>query len=488
MPALHTRSAGFGLLLALVALTAPLPGCAPAEPTPPPSVLLIVADTLRADHLGCYGYGRNTSPNLDALAERGVIFDDVVSQSSWTLPSMISLMTGRYVFASLPTMPPARATLAEVLRGAGYQTAAFVGNDVVGREEGFPRGFDHFVVGAELLEGLDAADDLLHSDSGGILVERVLGWAADNLQSPYFLYVHFIDPHLPYITPPGYTDFDDDLDPIPPAVREQYARSVAARPTLEPGLKKELAKIRRAHRAYDGEVAYMDARIGELLAGLDELGAMGDTLVAFTADHGEVIYERLDGLPDEADQARSQTSLTALYRNGHGEQLFDELIRVPLIVSGPGLLAGRRVEDTVASIDLLPTLLHLTDVTDRGERDGRNLAALLRDAEATAPPRQVLYSFCEQMTAAINPRRRLKYVRHNTAPGVPAGTHWMFDLGADPLELHDLMPAGRPQHLQAAEFLAQRLAERERKAVGDLAGAGYLEATQAKMRAMGYIK
>ena len=336
MPALHTRSAGFGLLLALVALTAPLPGCAPAEPTPPPSVLLIVADTLRADHLGCYGYGRNTSPNLDALAERGVIFDDVVSQSSWTLPSMISLMTGRYVFASLPTLPPARATLAEVLRGAGYQTAAFVGNDVVGREEGFPRGFDHFVVGAELLEGLDAADDLLHSDSGGILVERVLGWAADNLQSPYFLYVHFIDPHLPYITPPGYTDFDDDLDPIPPAVREQYARSVAARPTLEPGLKKELAKIRRAHRAYDGEVAYMDARIGELLAGLDELGAMGDTLVAFTADHGEVIYERLDGLPDEADQARSQTSLTALYRNGHGEQLFDELIRVPLIVSGPG--------------------------------------------------------------------------------------------------------------------------------------------------------
>lgn len=456
---------------------------------PRSSVLLIVVDTLRADHLGCYGYARDTSPHIDSLAARGVRFEHTISQSSWTLPSMISLMMGRYVLGLTPLLPGDSECMAELFSARGYQTAAFVANGVVSGPAGFTRGFDVFRSEDELdLTDPENIEGSIFS-LGEMLNERVLGWAADHAEAPFFLYVHYMDPHRPYMALEESPPFVEGYDPIDELRNERYGQFLAERPDLGPDAEAQLQIIRDTIRRYDADVSYVDARIGELFAGLEALGLMEDTVVALASDHGEGLYDHQEysdivlqqGPPDEL-------LLTDHYKNGHGRQLYQELVTTPLIFAGPGIVKGRVVPDVVANVSLLPTLLEAAtgDVLD--DRDGSSLMAALSADTFFIEKRSVLYSWCIQTTAVVHPKHRLKLLRPNPA-GLALGlTPTLFDLFNDPGEDRNALLDDEPIMRSAARFLEGTLVEKEKLSLSQAESTEYLEATRRKMRELGYIR
>lgn len=456
---------------------------------PRPSVLLIVVDTLRADHLGCYGYGRDTSPHIDRLAARGVRFKNTIAQSSWTLPSMISLMTGRYVLGTTPQLPGETDSLAELLSARGYQTAAFVANNVVGGPEGFSRGFDEFRSLDDLaLAQAEAIQSNVHS-LGAVVNEHVLNWVADNTEAPFFLYVHYMDPHRPYRPLEDSPPFAQSYEPIDELRRERYEQFLEGRPDLRDSAEVQLQRIRDTIQRYDADVAYVDSRIGELLAGLESLGLMENTVVALAADHGEALFDRLEypELVRRQGPPKDQR-LADYFKNGHGKHLYQELVATPLIFAGPGIHEGRVVTETVPNVAVLPTLLELAtgDVID--DRDGTSLLTALTGETFTVDQNRLLYSWCAQATGVFHPKRQLMLVRPNPA-GIDFGlTLKLFNLIDDPGEDHDALQGDDAKTQLTAKLLAAELVEREQLALTQEGSAEYLEATLRKMRELGYVR
>lgn len=291
-----------------------------------PLVVLYLTDTLRADHLGVYGYARATSPQLDAFAKEAVVFDQAIAQASWTKPSVASIFTsllpGRHRVVQLrDPLEPSLTTLAEMLYGKGFATGAAVGNSVIYLEgHNFEQGFDYFA-------GIHGADDKPSKDpKARDVVDAALQWLDARAGSPAFLYVHTMDPHVPYSPPPP---FDQMFEPHP----------LPDRPAADPRHdNRESADRERMIAQYDGDVAYNDQQFGRFVSELKARGRYDGALVIFVADHGEEFQDHGQWL--------------------HGRSVFDELVRIPLVVKFPGgEYAGRRVPQQVQEIDLLPTIL-----------------------------------------------------------------------------------------------------------------------------------
>ncbi|MEM7586657.1 MAG: sulfatase [Acidobacteriota bacterium] len=337
------------------ALEASVGVSAPASGTPPrPNIVLYVIDTLRADHLGCYGYERAISPRIDAFAERAVLFERVVAQSSWTRSSMASVLTGLWPYRHATNrrserLSDAAATLPERLQEAGYRTAAFITNPNLTAGFGFDQGFDHF----EYL-GEETTSAEVH--------QRVVDWLEQRRDaSPFLLYVHTLDPHAPY-------------DP-PAQERERWAPGVSAVKAedsmrLVDGLQAGRIELSDALRAdlralYDAEIAANDASFGALIDELATRGLFGDALVAVMSDHGEEFHEHGNWQ--------------------HGRALHGESIAVPLIVKLPGMHAGRRISQPVQHADLLPTVLAYLGLEPAVAIEGRSLLPLLAEASGDGP-------------------------------------------------------------------------------------------------------
>jgi arylsulfatase A-like enzyme/Flp pilus assembly protein TadD len=277
-----------------------------AAPAARPNVLLVTIDTLRADHLGCYGRAAAVTPTLDTLAGRGVRFATAVAHVPLTGPSHVSILTGRtplrhgfrdnggYV------IPAEAKTAADDFRQAGYRTAAFVSGFPLDRRFGFDRGFETY--DDHLPRGNDPRRTPYVERFADATTDAALRWLAAPAPgaSPFFLWVHYYDPHAPY-EPPG-------------ALAEQFRSS-----------------------PYDGEIAFVDSQLARLLAALEGQGQLARTLVLVTADHGESLGEHGEGT--------------------HGLFVYDATLRVPWIMSGPGLAAGRVATTVARGIDVLPTLL-----------------------------------------------------------------------------------------------------------------------------------
>jgi arylsulfatase len=352
--------AGFAALLVQLA-------CNP-EAKRPPNLVLITLDTLRADRLGSYGYGENTSPTLDAIAARGVRFVDAIAQATTTPPSHASILTGltppRHGLRKLygQRLPDANETLAEILQAEGYATAAFVSAVPLRHFVGLDQGFD--VYDDEWGPGGEGAEEMPHDRDARATNARVRGWLDGIGDGPVFLWVHYFDPHYPYFPP---TEFRDrygvakarrDFLPFPTNANPR-ARRAAIRRTPSA---KAVAKM---NALYDAEIAYMDAAIGELQTSLREAGVLPNAVVAFVADHGEQMGE-------------------SGYYFGHWDVL-DPTARVPMAISHPdGRFAGQTVEQSVATVDLLPTILAWLGVAGPGGTaiDGRDLTPLAAGTEA----------------------------------------------------------------------------------------------------------
>jgi arylsulfatase A-like enzyme len=313
------------------------------------NVILYVIDTLRADHLGCYGYARATSPQIDALAREGAVFTHAMAQASWTRPATASILTGRYPPAHGATtlrdgLRPDVVTLAELLHREGYRTAAFVTNVNVAPQWGFQRGFDLYRYLPE-----DEHSPTVHVGSDVVTAEA-LDWLTTNGVHPFFLYLHATDPHSPYRPPapwaarladPAVTAAPERIDGLLGAFRQQ-------------GIQPTADEVRGLMARYDGEIAFTDDNFGRLVAELRRRGLYDRTLIVLVADHGE---EFLDHGGFE-----------------HGRTLYGEMLRVPLIIRVPDTRApGVRVAATVQQIDVLPTVLDYLALPLPDDLPGRSL-------------------------------------------------------------------------------------------------------------------
>lgn len=359
---------------ALVPAIAWLVGCGAQAPAPPPSLLILVTvDTLRADRLGVYGSQLGLTPHLDALAEQSVVFTSAYAPSSFTVPSVSTLMTGRYpeelgIWKNESGLPESVATLASSLRERGWRTLAVVSNFVLRKASGLDSGFDRFDDALPQYETVRKWPERVAKDTTDAALAMLDG-CATGVDARCFLWVHYQDPHGPY-TPD-------------PARRRRFLAAERQLPDgrrilpVQPGLiglggiptYQFLSKVREVafYRAgYDAEVNAMDEQIGRLLEGIDERGLGDRAVIAFGADHGESLGERD-------------------YWFAHGEHLTDVLVRVPLFFRIPGHKPRRR-DDVVSLVDLYGTLVRmLTGSPVVRNPHGRDLFADGASRQASAP-------------------------------------------------------------------------------------------------------
>ena len=402
----------------------------------PPNVLLITVDTLRTDRLGAYGHTIATSPSIDRLAGQGVRFARCVSSAPETAPAAATLITGLYqhhhrVFHNLATMPPQIDTLAERLKEAGYTTRALIGNFLLTEKYGFDQGFDY-------LESFSSPKSLTSSDDRGAALAA--DWLSSLPPEPWFLWVHFMDPHGPYNSAPpwwseafAYPDQGSGSadQPHGPAIATgdgNFGLGIIPRYQSMRGLDRLAQYVRR----YDGEIRFTDAQIGKLVATLDWMGLRERTLVALTADHGESLTEHNEYLQ-------------------HGWFLYDTTLHVPLILSWPDKLASGIVADEqVGGADLMPTILELVGVERHANAlDGRSFAdALFARPLPAQPPVYSVGPRKNQPFAISTGRYKLIHKpagRPDDPSAAPASKEFngperieLYRLDEDPGEVHDL--------------------------------------------------
>jgi len=348
-------SVGLLLCCALLAVA----GCGAAKK--PRLVLLVTVDTLRADHLGAYGSELGLTPQLDALAAQSLRFDASYAPASYTLPSMASLHTGRYpeelgIFANRNVFRGSSVTLAEVLRLHGWKTGAAVSNYVLRSGTGIEKGFDVYndQFTQEEANRKQPERSAEHTTQAAL---QVLDEVSTGAQAGVLLWVHYQDPHGPYLPPEDLRErFAAAGEAAGDAARELPSRginAIGAIPSYQ--LIDDRHDIGFYRSGYAGEVHFVDREIGKLLAALEERGWDEDIAIVLTADHGESLGE------DD-------------YWFAHGEFLSDVLVRIPLLMRIPGVGAGTR-DDVASMVDLLPTLLSFCGIEVAGELPGRNLLA-----------------------------------------------------------------------------------------------------------------
>ena len=440
---------------------------APPSRTTGWSVLLITIDTLRADHLGLYGYRRRTSPNIDSLAREGTVFEAAYTFWPKTRGSFVMIHTGRtpsqngYSRRS-PVLQGFNPTIASVLKDAGYVTAAAVDNPNVAAQLGYARGFQSYLETWQdktLKTKIDCARAITKEG------KRFL--ASATKEQPFFLWLHYVNPHAPYGPPPPYDkmflDSDAQAGPELPVVASFHG-----------GVVRQLAVPGQTHLGYyvaqyDGEIAAADREVGDVIAALKASAVRDRTLVIVTADHGESLGEHD-------------------YYFDHGEDLFDPCLRIPLVVVKPGSAAGARTRVLASTLDLMPTILDAAKVPYPPDLAGTSLLPFTTGREGT---RTRLAAENERdLIASFD--RRFKTVR--TAP--QDREHFaLYDRETDPGETADV-GGSNPQEFRAGrrevELFMER-ADREwartlRLLKGAPEGEGKLTVEACdRLRALGYV-
>jgi arylsulfatase A-like enzyme len=413
-------------------------GAAASDGVRPPNLILILVDTLRRDRLTPYGYFRDTSPEIERrLAAAGTVVEEAYSQAPWTLPSVVAMMTGRYPGELLGSdmsaygIPADVVPIAERLARAGYETAGFLANPTMHVGGGFERGFRTFYAPPADVEWLRR-----HADD---LNRHALPWIAayQHQDRPFFLYMHYIDPHDPYDNPEIVGNRSPFESEYHGPVAGDWVNGVYTGKLTLPDPPRDLAHL---SALYDSEVHYVDRAIGQLLGSLAP-EVLAHTLVALTADHGEELLEH-GGWK-------------------HGQALYDEQIHVPLIFRWDGhLAAGRRLAGTVRLLDLAPTLAAAAGAPpDPGWEGVDLLPALTGRAPLAERP-----AFAEGLSsgplraAAVLGRMKLM-VFNRQEPFAPADelqAHlWHQDLGRlSRVELYDLARDPGERHNLAADGAA----------------------------------
>jgi len=364
-------AAGFLCLLSLVAACSRETGSEARRP----DLILILLDTVRRDHLSTYGYHRDTTPVIDSLARDGLVFERAVAQSSWTLPSFGSLMTSRYPREIFPeadgiSIPVGNLyTFAQALRNGGYRTISVTSNPYNHEIFRLMQGFEH-----PNHLGVVSANDVVARAIEQ--VDRAIGGGGRRDDTPYFLFLHFMDNHFPLDVPRPYDTHFPTLDGLPHDASMRNSLAFGA-PDHAQG---DDFEIYRSHTLslYDGSLYFTDSQLGKLFEHLRERRVFEDAVIVVAADHGQAFW---DHGREEKELGLEHFQRRGVFGLGHGHTLFPELIRVPLIVSGRGVPSGR-VQPQVRNLDIAPTLLSIAGIDDPGFA-GRGVPLLARLADGT---------------------------------------------------------------------------------------------------------
>jgi len=456
------------LPLHLVLLLASSVGCAAdRRAEPPPNIVWILLDTVGTNHIGIYGYERDTTPVIDSLARDGLVFENAIAQSSWTLPSFSSMMTSRYpgeIFAELGlnSRPSGTIrTLTEVLKDSGYRTISVTTNPYNWRMFRLMGGFDRRRqrVQAPADWVIDRAIEQLEATRDDTVVE----------QAPFFLFLHFMDAHFPLMVPAPYDRYFPTLDGKP---HDESARTHVGfgDPDL---LGTREFEVYRSHTfaLYDGCLRFIDTELGRLLDYLKQRKLYENSVIVVSSDHGQEFW---DHAAEEKAMGLQHFSRRGVYGLGHGHTLFPVLVRVPLIFHGRNVPRGR-AEAQVRNIDIAPTILAIAGASDeRFEARGVDLLDRRSDVEPRLP------AFGETATASGHQKTlldgRYQYLRvddreylFDTASGDLA------DVSKEHPEDLDRLRAG----LDAIDASFERPTE-------DLHVTG--EEIQEKLKALGYVE
>ena len=403
----------------------------PLQSQVPPirNALLITVDTLRADRLECYGYPKVKTPALNRLAEEGVLFQQAVAQVPLTLPSHCSILTGLSPRATGVrdqagfSLAKEQTTLAELFKSSGYETAAFVGASVLNSAGGLAQGFDVY---SDLTSVTGKTAEGETQRRGDAVITEALQWILASGRKPFFVWIHLFDPHTPYSPPEPY--------------KSQYAAS-----------------------PYDGEVAYIDSLLGNLVSALNERKLEQSTTVLFTSDHGE-------GLGEHSEQA-------------HGYFLYDATLRVPLILKDPSLPPRNHiVTDQVRSIDIAPTLIELFGLSKPNQIEGQSLVPLARgdkESSARAAFSETYFPLYHFDWSPLHSIRTLNF-KYIEAPKPE-----LFDLSHDPTESENVLK----RKAEVARSLAEQLKRESTNSLASPTGApGAISATTGvQLRSLGYV-
>lgn len=451
----------------------------PSRQTANPNVLLIVIDTLRADHMSLYGYSRPTTPRLEAWAKSSAVsFQNAIAQAPWTLPSHASLFTGQDALrhgVNYEAVSTEHVLVAERFRDAGYTTYASTAGGYVDPAFGFAQGFDVFRLRQDSPQARkDLANELVQG------VDEVIAWLKRTPRHrPFFLFFHTYETHVPFWPRmPFFEEFGGD----PAEIGDGYVSmgNLQLSPKEAFRLRRDFLLVRHGElvqktelspaeeelllRLYDSGIAFTDYHLDRLLTALRELRLDQNTIVVVTSDHGESLGER-DLI-------------------GHG-YLRDDNLRVPLLVALPGgKHAGEVIEDQVRSIDIVPTLLELTGITAAAEEfDGTSLLPAI-EGRPLPPSSQAAWSYAGSTNWGLSLRlsNRIKYIYSNTVWPPESGREQLFLLSEDPLETVDesksysqlpaLRDRMRTEIMENTNGLAVRFSNRQDLSLrGSIAGA-----------------
>jgi len=496
-----------------------------------PNIIIVLLDTLRADHLSCYSYERPTTPCIDRIAAEGVVYEQAISQSAWTPPSHASLFTGTYpsehgVTRSRLVLDPHLVPLPEVMQGHGYRTYGVSNNYWLSRETRFDRGFDEFLHGWQLiqnrgrnvalerqgkrdqlgLEPLSGSDDggfaeacgrwtnllydkvtqkLLRSfnayDDGAWLLNRtVRGWLPEwrRRERPFFAFLHYMDTHIRYKAPGRYHTLH-----TPSGLSSRRIRRVNQNPWRYVAGAKDMSEedFTILRGLYDGEVSYTDHRVGQVYEMLRTSGVLDDSVLIITSDHGENLgdHQLMD----------------------HQYCLYDTLLRVPLIIRFPSEFpAGLRVQEPVRLVDVFPTLLQLTGIGDEGLWEQSRGQPLFRSDVEGAEARRAISEYLEPQPPleVLQERypdsdigrydRTLRSVRSGSHKYIWAsdGAHELYDVGQDPAEERNIVSERPDLAAELEAVLVQEVGAIENIATSSEAAA-LDEMTLKKLEQLGYL-
>ncbi len=443
--------------LTLVGLVfASLAACGYRHGSSPPNVILISLDTLRADHVGCYGYPRPTTPAIDAVASDGTVFERAVATSPWTLPSHASMVTGlqprHHGARSQETgLPGSIPTLATTLAGLGYQTMAIVNNTFLTPKFGLTRGFDAFRHFPEAFEGRRVR-------SAKAQVDLAIEWIGKVREDSFFLFLHNYDIH-------------SDYDPSP----QFAARFTHPYSGTMTGSTRDLLRVRRGEidlteddvrhvvDLYDAGICEVDRELGRFLDYLRDLGILDQTILIITADHGEEFLEHGGVL--------------------HGRTMHRELLDVPLIMRGPGVAEGRRVRELVQVSDIFPTVVAMLSLEPEHATDGESLVNTWTADRGDGPGRRAYAEADHNREIGNDTLEMVQTDRFKLVFERPTHTVYLYDCRADPGEQVDVAS----QHPEVAEDLLGNLLDLDasRRPGSPLSPLANTE--REALRALGYL-
>ncbi|HXC49266.1 MAG TPA: sulfatase [Candidatus Limnocylindrales bacterium] len=435
------------------------------------NVVLISLDSLRADHVGAWGYKRDTTPNLDWFAKESVRFRNAISTSSWTLPTHLTMFTGRSqlshgVVVDTNVLPTSVRTLGEIFHDAGYATAGFVSGPYVSGHYGYDRGMDTYIdLSAQWGKGAEARAAVLSPQVN----EKGLAWLDETHEKPFFLFLHYFDIHYDYVPPPPYDTMFD-----PGYTGTMDGRMFIERDDVNP--KMPPRDLEHILALYDGEIRFTDEHVGRVLDRLREKGLLDSTAVMIVADHGDEFFEHGN--------------------KGHHRTVYDEVLHVPMLLRLPGgEHAGETIDAQTSLLDVFPTLLDAAGLAAPEATEGESLAGWIRGSTSTRTA--VFSDFYDKRGFNLQVSRRTpdeKTIQHfNRITHPKQGALEDYDLAGDPAEKSNRARSRRAEVASAVEAMTAwldgqwRFHRRTETETGGNASIQIDTETMQRLKSLGYV-